>query len=221
MQVFSRFSRFLFPFLPMLLSHCNISTIIPRRTSRSCLGRCRSLRRFRLRLRRRCGRCRTRCLCFCRCWRLRLCRSWCFCWRRGLCRLRLRRFCRTARRTLLRTRQIVADHRSSCRNIVKDRLCNTRRQVDTAVGTARLVNRTAKTASPLRIMHTDTIIERHPVINRRPVIFTLQDRIFLLICQPDTSLPGFPSLLPGFQIQNPTLPPAFLLYRRKGAVRSG
>lgn len=56
-------------------------------------------------------------------------------------------------------------------------------QVDTAVGTARLVNRTAKTASPLRIMHTDTIIERHPVINRRPVILTLQDRIFLLIGQ--------------------------------------
>ena len=180
MQVFLDFySRF---FL-CSWSHCNISTIIPRRTSRSCLGRCRSLRRFRLRLRRRCGRCRTRCLCFCRCWRLRLCRSWCFCWRRGLYRLRLRRFCRTARRTLLRTRQIVADHRSSCRNIVKDRFCNTRRQVDTAVGTARLVNRTAKTASPLRIMHTDTIIERHPVINRRPVILTLQDRIFLLICQ--------------------------------------
>ena len=183
--------------------------------------RCRSLRRFRLRLRRRCGRCRTRCLCFYRCWRLRLCRSWCFCWRRGLCRLRLRRFCRTARRTLLCTRQIVTDHRSSCRNIVKDRLCNTRRQVDTAVGTARLVNRTAKTASPLRIMHTDTIIERHPVINRRPVILTLQDRIFSAYMPADTSLPGFPSLSPGFQIRNPTLPPAFLLYRRKGAVRSG
>ena len=218
MQVFLDFySRF---FL-CSWSHCNISTIIPRRTSRSCLGRCRSLRRFRLRLRRRCGRCRTRCLCFCRCWRLRLCRSWCFCWRRGLCRLRLRRFCRTARRTLLCTRQIVTDHRSSCRNIVKDRLCNTRRQVDTAVGTARLVNRTAKTASPLRIMHTDTIIERHPVINRRPVILTLQDRIFSAYMPADTSLPGFPSLSPGFQIRNPTLPPAFLLYRRKGAVRSG
>lgn len=80
------------------------------------------------------------------------------------------------------------------------------------MGTARLVNRTAKTASPLRIMHTDTIIERHPVINRRPVILTLQDRIFLLICQriracrvpqpfarfPDTksdSTTSFPSLI--------------------------
>ena len=61
------------------------------------------------------------------------------------------------------------------------------------MGTARLVNRTAKTASPLRIMHTDTIIERHPVINRRPVIFTLQDRIFLLICQRIRACRGSPA----------------------------
>ena len=61
------------------------------------------------------------------------------------------------------------------------------------MGTARLVNRTAKTASPLRIMHTDTIIERHPVINRRPVILTLQDRIFLLICQRIRACRGSPA----------------------------
>ena len=147
MQVFLDFySRF---FL-CSWSHCNISTIIPPKGPpgpawvgaavsgafvSACVGAC--------------GRCRTRCLCFCRCWRLRLCRSCCFCWRRGLYRLRLRRFCRTARRTLLRTRQIVADHRVPAEILSKDRFCNTRRQVDTAVGTARLVNRTAKTASPL------------------------------------------------------------------------
>ena len=42
-------------------------------------------------------------------------------------------------------------------------------------------------------MHTDTIIERHPVINRRPVIFTLQDRIFLLICQRIRACRGSPA----------------------------
>ena len=137
----------------MLWSHCSISTHYPRRTSRSCLvgaavsgassppasalwsvpALCRT------------GACVSAGAGACVSAGADVCR------RRGLCRLRLRRFCRTARRTLLRTRQIVADHRSSCRNIVKDRLCNARRQVDTAVGTARLVNRTAKTASPLRI----------------------------------------------------------------------
>ena len=129
----TKFSADLFSLLVTACLHCLSEGMLD-----SMLGRCRSLRR-RLRLRRRCGRCRTRCLCFCRCWRLRLWRGCCFCWRLRLCRLRLRRFCRTARRTLLRTRQIVADHRSSCRNIVKDRLCNTRRQVDTAIRNRRLI----------------------------------------------------------------------------------
>ena len=50
------------------------------------------------------------------------------------------------------------------------------------MGTFRLINGSTKTGSPVGIMHTNILVKRHPVGNRRFIIFAFQRCITLFVC---------------------------------------
>ena len=85
------------------------------------------------------------------------------------------------RGSLLRSSQVVTDYRHSGLNIFINFLCHTVGQINAAVRTARFINRSAKGTSPRCIVHTNSAVKRHPVVNRSSVTFSFQYGISLLI----------------------------------------
>ncbi len=83
---------------------------------------------------------------------------------------------------------VIADYRNPCVHQVIKGCCLGRRQIDTAMASAGLINRSAKLTAPVCIVKTDSAIERHPVRYRR-FIFILavclllpaQDAVTLLV----------------------------------------
>ena len=114
------------------------------------------------------------------------------------------------RGSLLRSSQVVTDYRHSGLNIFINFLCHTVGQINAAVRTARFINRSAKGTSPRCIVHTNSAVKRHPVVNRSSVTFSFQYGISLLIGKRICS--GRSCLT-----QNLIPPPGFRFYRRTDA----
>ena len=59
---------------------------------------------------------------------------------------------------------VVADYRYSRIYIIVEGLCLVRREIDTAMTSVVLIDRSSEAAPPVGVMKTDTAVKRHPVI---------------------------------------------------------
>jgi len=68
---------------------------------------------------------------------------------------------------------MITKNRNSCCYILKDGLCHSRGQIDTAVGAAGLIDGSAKGTAPCGIMEADISVKWHPVGHGGSVSFSL------------------------------------------------